>query len=451
MGRRNRRRPLPSEPVTAEIEGFSHDGRGVTHIDGKAVFISGSLPGEQVVFRYIGRSRSHDDGVVEEVLRASPERVEPGCAVFGVCGGCSLQHQDPQAQILAKQQTLLDNLERIGHVAPETIREPLRGPLWGYRRKARLGVRYVPKKGGVLVGFRERQGNKLAVMERCEVLDPGVGHRLHEIAAMIAELDARDRIAQIEVAVGDNGTALAFRNLDPLNDGDLGRLKAFGDATGLWIYLQPGGPDTVMPLWPPDAQLRYRLDDFEVEYAFRPNDFTQVNAGINRAMIPMALDLLDPQPDERVLDLFCGLGNFSLPLARRAGHVVGVEVEEALVQRARDNAAANGLDNVEFHAADLFLDFAESDWAKTPFDKLLLDPARTGAHEIVQAIERLGARDGKGAGPRRIVYVSCHPGTLARDAGVLVNDKGYRLLQAGVMDMFPHTTHVESIAVFERP
>lgn len=445
MGR-NRRRPLPSDPVTAIIESFSHDGRGVTRVDGKTVFVAGALPGEEVVFRYVAVSRRHDEAVVEEVLRASPERVEPKCAVFGVCGGCSLQHQDPRAQILGKQQTLLDNLQRIGHVTPEVVREPLRGPLWAYRRKGRLGVRYVPKKGGVLVGFRERAGNKLAVMERCEILDAAVGPRLAEIGAMIAGLDARDRIAQIEVAVGDNGAALAFRNLDPLSDADLDRLRAYGDRSGLWIFLQPGGPDTVQPLWPLDAQLRYRLDEFDVEYTFRPNDFTQVNAGINRAMIPMALDLLDPQPGERVLDLFCGLGNFSLPLARRAGRVVGVEVEEALVQRARANAEANGIANVEFHAADLFEDFSASDWAREPFDKLLLDPARTGAHEICQAIERLGGN----GGPRRIVYVSCHPGTLARDAGVLVNEKGYRLLQAGVMDMFPHTTHVESIAVFER-
>lgn len=449
-----RRKKIPQEPVTASIESLSHDGRGVTHLNGKTTFVVGALPGEEVVFKYTSTRRSHDEGQVQAVLKASPDRVEPKCAHVDVCGGCSLQHMDPARQILAKQQTLLENFQRIGGVEPEQVMPPLTGPVWGYRRKARLGVRYVHKKGRVLVGFRERHGGWVAQLGRCEILDENVGSRLVELGDVIGRLEAYKRIAQIEVAVGDTGTALVFRNLDPLSEADMDILRDYAKETGIWVYLQPEGPDSIFPLYPQEPQLAYRLDEYDVEYQFRPSDFTQVNAGINQAMIPLALSLLDPQPDDRVLDLFCGLGNFSLPLARQIqggnGEVVAVEGAPELVERAIANAARNGLSHVQFHAADLFKDFKEAEWAQQPFDKLLLDPARSGAQEVCADIERLGPEGKKGGGPARIVYVSCHPGTLARDAGILVKEKGYRLVKAGVMDMFPHTAHVESIALFER-
>ncbi len=442
MAKRSRRKRLPQEPVQATIESLSHDGRGVAHIDGKTTFIVGSLAGEEVMFKYTNRRRSHDEGLVTQVLKASTDRVEANCAHFSVCGGCSLQHMAADKQIHAKEEVLRDNFKRLGGgVEPDEWLEPLKGPSWGYRRKARLGVRYVHKKGKVLVGFRERSGGWVAELDRCVVLHPSVGERLVELGELIHSLEAKRRIAQIEVAVGDNATCLVFRNLDPLEEGDLDKLQAYGKDTGLWIQLQPGGPDSITPLWPEQGELSYSLAEFGVEYGFGPTDFTQVNAGINGPMIQRALGLLDPNENDRVLDLFCGLGNFSLPLAQKSSHVVGVEGDAELVRRAADNARRNGIDNTTFFAADLFEDFNTAEWAKGSFDKMLIDPARTGAIEVVNEIDKIA--------PKRIVYVSCHPGTLARDAGVLVGEKGYRLLKAGVMDMFPHTAHVESIALFE--
>jgi len=439
-----RRKRLPSEPVEAHIDSLSHDGRGVARLEGKTVFVDGALPGEDVRLLYTRKRRDYDEARTEEVLRPGAGRVEPRCAHFGLCGGCSLQHLAPEAQIAAKQRRLSDNLQRIGKVEPGEVFEPLTGPVWQYRRKARLGVKYVEKKGRVLVGFREKHSNRLADLTRCEVLDASVGERLPAIEALIDGLEARARIPQIEVAVGDNATALVFRHLDPLSGDDERALTAFAQAHGLHIYLQPGGPDSVAPLWPEDSALSYRLANHDVELGFAPTDFTQVNAAINSAMVDRALELLEAGPEDRVLDLFCGLGNFTLPLARRVSEVVGVEGDVQLVQRARDNAQRNGIDNAQFHVANLDEDPAATPWLRGQgYDKVLLDPPRAGAAEALAALARLK--------PRRLVYVSCNPATLARDAGALVNEFGFRMAGAGVMDMFPHTAHVESIALFEGP
>ena len=440
MSKRSRRERLPADPVRARIESLSHDGRGVAHVDGKTTFVDGALPGEEIAFLYTARTRRFDEGRVCDIYTASPERVEPRCAHFGLCGGCSLQHMAAERQIFAKQQTLLDNLARIGKVEPQRVLAPLAGPVWGYRNKARLGVKYVKKKGRVLVGFREKRTPYLADIRRCEVLHPAVGERIEALAELIQGLRARERIAQIEVAVGDAATALVVRNLDPLCDGDSEALKAFGRETGLHLYLQPGGPDSVTLLWPEHSQLNYRLPAFGIELQFLPTDFTQVNPAINQPMIEQALALLELDASHRVLDLFCGLGNFTLPIARRAGGVTGIEGDAALVQRARDNARRNAIDNADFHVVDLNEDPGAHAWMQGSYDRILLDPPRSGAQEMVRHLHK--------PAPERIVYVSCHPGSLARDAGVLVNELGYTLAAAGVMDMFPHTAHVESMALF---
>ncbi|MFQ5642431.1 MAG: 23S rRNA (uracil(1939)-C(5))-methyltransferase RlmD [Thiogranum sp.] len=442
MSRRNRKPKLPNYPVRVTIESLSHDGRGVAHVEGKTVFVDGALPGEELSFLYSARSRRHDEGKLCELFAASPDRVEPKCAAFTVCGGCSLQHQDTGQQILSKQQTLLDNLERIGKVQPGRVLEALTGPVWGYRNKARLGVKYVNKKHRVLVGFREKRKPYIADISRCEVLHPDVGERLEELAQLIGGMEARARIAQIEVAAGEDCTVLVFRNLDPLNEQDTQTLVGYAQQTGLHIYLQPAGPDSVELLWPETSTLSYQLPDFGLEVRFLPMDFTQINPAINQPMIQQALGLLELQQDDQVLDLFCGLGNFTLPMARSARQVTGVEGEAGLVQRARDNARHNGIDNVAYHVVDLAEDPREQSWMKQRYDKILIDPPRSGAREPVQ---HLGALDAE-----RIVYVSCHPASLARDAGILVHELGYELAAAGVMDMFPHTAHVESMALFVR-
>lgn len=437
-----KRKPLPSATFRATIDTLNHDGRGVARIDGKATFIEGGLPGEEVDFTLVARHKRYDEGVVSEVIRAAPERVTPHCVHFGLCGGCSLQHLHAEAQISMKQQILLDDLRRIGGVTPEEILPPLTGPHWGYRRRARLGAKYVEKKSAMLVGFREKRSAYLADLSRCEVLHPQVGENLVALRELLRGLDAYQRIPQVEVAAGDQAVGLVFRHLDPLSEHDLTALRAFGEQRGFYIYLQAAGPDSVTPLWPADPRLSYRLPEFDVELEFRPTDFTQVNGDINGAMIKRALELLDLRGDERVLDLFCGLGNFTLPIARRAAWVTGVEGDAQLVARARDNARRNAIENAEFHAADLGDPLSMWPWAARSFDKILLDPPRTGALEVVRRIAKLGAA--------RIVYVSCNPATFARDAAELVQQHGYRLRKAGVMDMFPHTTHVECIALFEQ-
>ena len=437
---RRRKQKLPPEAVETEIESLSHDGRGVARVNGKAVFIEGALPGEQVSFRYTRCRSQFDEGSVEQVLRASPHRVEPACEFFQICGGCRLQHLDSAEQIQLKQTILLDNLTRIGKVSAETVLEPLRGPEWGYRQKARLGVRYVRKKERVLVGFREKNSAFLADMDACKILHPRIGEHLQDLAAAIAQLSCYDKIAQVEVAIGDEDAALVVRHLVDLSAADRDILAEFGKRFDFQIYLQPGGPDSISLLWPETAGLSYALPDYQLQIDFQPMDFTQVNAQLNRSMIQQALALLQPQADETVLELFCGLGNFSLPLARHAKQVVAVEGDAALIARARENATRNDIHNVEYHVANLMEDVQGMAWLRgREYDKILLDPPRSGAIEVIPQIAALGAR--------RIVYVSCNPATLARDAGVLVNEYGYRLQQAGVMDMFPHTAHVESIAL----
>lgn len=438
--RNNRRQRLPLDPVETHIESLSHDGRGVARIDGKTIFIDGALAGEQVKFIYSKKHSKYDEGRTVEVITAAEDRVEAKCQHFGVCGGCSLMHMAPEAQLALKQKTLKEHLDHFGHVIPEQWLAPLTGPLWGYRRKARLGVKHVPKKGRVLVGFREKGTPFLALLDRCEVLDPRVGNRLAELGDMIAKLESHNRIAQIEVAMDDDHTALVFRNLDALSEQDQQALIAYGQANDLWIYLQSGGPDTVTPLWPENPQLSYAPEE-GLNLEFEPNDFTQVNAGINKKMIQRTMELLEVSAEDRILDLFCGLGNFTLPLAKRVTEVVGVEGDESLVRHARDNAAKNTLANATFEQADLTkTELKDYPWAKAGFNKILLDPPRSGAFEVLHQLAALGAE--------RLVYVSCNPATLARDAGELVNNHGYTLVSTGVMDMFPHTTHVESIALF---
>ena len=442
MSKRSRKKRLP-EPVShITVESLAHDGRGVAHLDGKAVFIDGALPGESVGFEYLTTRRKFDEGRVTVIHQASPDRVPPKCAHFGVCGGCSLQHLSPEAQINAKQQVLLDNLGRIGGVTPENVLPVLTGPVWGYRNKARLGVKDVHRKGRVLVGFRERRASYIADLTRCEVLHPAVGERIELLARLVESLDARARIPQIEVAVGDQVTALVFRHLDTLSEADEARLAAFSAEQGIHVWLQSGGPDTVRPFAPIDSSLSYQLADASVEIRFRPNDFTQVNPAINARMVARVLDLLALDNEDRVLDLFCGLGNFTLPMAHQAGTVTGVEGAQDLVARARENVAYNHLQNVSFHVADLSNDCRDTVWSGGGYSKVLLDPPRSGAAGVLPVLGNIH--------PQRIVYVSCHPGSLARDAGVLVGEQGYTLVSAGVMDMFPHTAHVESIALFER-
>ena len=439
---RHKPKPVSQVPVIAVIESLNHEGRGVAHVDGKVVFVDGALPGESVRFVYSKRHKRHDDAKVQEVLSASPERVVPRCAHFGICGGCALQHLDSAAQLRAKQQVLLDSLRHIGRIEPATVLAPLTGPQWGYRRKARLGVKYIPKKGRLVIGFRERGESVVADLHGCDILHPSIGTRIDALNALISALQGFDHITQIEVAVGDAATALVFRHMAALSDADLDKLKTFGAEHGMQIYLQAAGPDSISLLWPEQADLSYALPAHAVELHFAPNDFTQVNMPINRAMVDLTLELLAPEPDDKVLDLFCGLGNFTLPLARRAREVVGVEGDAALIRRAAENARSNGIDNTRFHVADLSGNVSTAPWRLARYDKILLDPPRTGALELLPQIAKLGAR--------RIVYVSCNPATLARDAGLLVHEHGYKLLSTGVMDMFPHTAHVESIALFER-
>lgn len=428
----------------AQVESIDYEGHGVAHIHGKAVFIDGALPGETVVFRYHNKKKTHDTGRMVEVLRASPDRVTPRCAHYGVCGGCSLQHLRPAAQLPAKQRVLHDALERIGKVRPDAWLAPLEGQPWGYRRRARLGVKWVEKKGGVLVGFREKRSAFITPLTFCEVLDVGVAQRLPDLKTLIEGLSCPDRLPQIEVAVGDNAIALVFRHLTPLTPDDLAALTTFGQGHGIQIWLQPEGADSVVPLWPeqPEA-LVYRLPDEGVEFEFAVTDFIQVNADLNRRMVRQALTLLDPQSTDYVLDLFCGLGNFSLPLARRALAVVGIEGDAGLIGKARLNALRNKISNVEFTTANLYAETGPDPWGDAHYDQWLLDPPRTGAAEPIRRLS-------PGNLPARILYVSCNPATLARDAQVLVHTKGYRLTHAGVMDMFPQTSHVEAMAVFDR-
>lgn len=432
------------DSAMATVESLSYDGRGVARLDGKTVFIEGALPGERVRFRYSSRHKNYDSGKLAEILEASPDRVAPPCPHFGVCGGCDLQHLRPEVQIHAKQQILAEQLAHIGKVQPQTWLAPITGPFLGYRRRARLGARWVSARGGMLVGFRERHRNYLANLDTCPVLEPEIAALLPELRALIGGLSCAKRIPQIEIASGDNVSALVFRHLVALTERDESLLRAFGERHGVRVYRQGGGPDSIIALWPDEpGDLHYRLPDFDVELRFRPVDFVQINDAVNQRTIGRAVELLDLKGQEQVLDLFCGLGNFTLPLARRARRVLGVEADKALIEAGQRNAQLNGIENVEYLAADLYREDGAAPWTEFPCDRLLLDPPRSGA---MAAIKRLATLL-----PSRIVYVSCYPASLARDSEYLVHTLGYRLAAAGVMDMFPQTSHVESMALFVRP
>jgi 23S rRNA (uracil1939-C5)-methyltransferase len=428
------------------IDSLAHDGRGVAHVDGKAVFVSGALPGERVTVGRRRRHRSYDEAELISVESPSEQRVVPRCAQFGVCGGCSLQHLEPTAQLRFKEQHLLEQLERIGGVRPESVLPPLAGDSWSYRRRARLGAKFVPKKGRVLVGFRERAAPYIADVQRCEILAAPVDGLIEPLSALLTGLGIRSRVPQIEVAVADNATALIFRVLDAPSVTDREQLAQFGARYGVGIYLQPGGMDTIAALEGQEPQttqpLFYRLPEFDLTLQFEPADFVQINGPLNRAMVRRAVDLLACEPGDRVLDLFCGLGNFTLALARHSGSVLGVEGDAGLVRRAQGNAARNGIGNVEFRTANLFEVDDPPPWMRESFDRVLLDPPRAGAREVLPWIGRSGVG--------RVVYISCHPASLARDSGILVQELGFKLEAAGALDMFPHTAHVESMAVFVR-
>jgi len=443
MAKRRRRKRLPEEAVEVQIESLSHEGRGVAHVEGKVVFIDFALPGETVEFKYTRQSKSFDEGKAVKIITASDDRVEPICEHFGVCGGCSMQHQNHEAQITSKQAALMEMFEHMAQTKPQNILEPLRGPIKHYRQKARLGVKYVAKKGKVLVGFREKGNAFLADLLSCPVLHESVGNRITALSELIMGMEAKESIPQIEVAIDDSKTALVFRHLEPLSESDKAALIQFAKTHELQIMLQSGGPDTVVGLWPENpAPLSYRLKEQDISIEFQPNDFTQVNSEINQSMVSRALNMLELKQEDKVLDLFCGLGNFTLAMARQCDEVVGVEGSQAMVVKARENAENNKIDNTQFFAADLSVDITDEPWLQQKYDKVLLDPPRSGAMEMLKYIGKLGAK--------RIVYVSCNPATLARDTQTLVNEYGYTLVDAGVMDMFPHTAHVESIALFTK-
>jgi 23S rRNA (uracil1939-C5)-methyltransferase len=439
-----KRKPVPTESVIIDIECLSHEGRGVGRIDGKTVFVDGALPGEQVEMLYTYQRGKFDEGRTINVIKASEKRVEPPCPHFSICGGCSMQHLSSDAQIEHKQQILKEQFTHFAQTEPDVWLAPLQADLLGYRRKARLGVRYVYKKQKTLVGFREKYSNFLADIDSCAVLVKQVSDLLVPMGDLISQMQAKEHIPQIEVATGDNKVALIVRHLKPLADSDRVLWIDFAKQHDLAIYLQPKGPTTVHRIWPVEdelAQLSYRLDALNVELQQQPLDFSQVNASINQKMVPFAIDLLDVQAEDNVLDLFCGLGNFTIPLATKAKYVVGVEGVQEMVDRGSENAKFNQLTNVEFHQADLTTDLTDKVWNQRQYNKILIDPARSGALEVISNIVKFNAE--------KIVYVSCNPSTLARDTGELVK-AGYKLTKAGVMDMFPHTTHVESIALFEK-
>ncbi len=429
-------------PEEALINDLAHDGRGVTRIDGKTVFVADALPGETVRLVRNSFHATFDEARLEYVLTPSADRVAPQCVHFGLCGGCALQHLAPAKQLEFKQHQLFEAFERIGKVTPDSVLSPLQGDVWRYRRRARLGAKWVIKKNKMLVGFRERGTPYLAELGSCAVLQSPLDHMLVPLAEIIGTLSLKDRIPQIEVAVADRTTALVFRTLGDLTVDDLEKLRGFATRHAVQIYLQPGNYSTVVPLDAGAQPLTYRLPRFDVEIEFLPADFIQVNGDLNRRMVEFAVDLLAPEPSDHVVDLFCGLGNFSLPLARHAGQVVGVDGEAGLIERARENARRNGIANTTFFAANLAEKPDGQPWAESRYHKVLLDPPRAGAIEVLPMIARSGAT--------RLVYISCHPASLARDAGLLVREHGYTLKAAGVMDMFAHTAHVESIALFEK-
>jgi len=439
------------------IESLDHAGQGIARESGKTIFVEGGLPGECITWLSFRRKPNYEQARVTEIHRAASARVEPRCPHFGVCGGCSLQHADPTLQIATKQRVLEDNLQHLGHLKPATVYAPISGPTWHYRYRARLSVRFVPKKGGVLVGFHERRSSYIADMTSCSILPQHVSDLLVPLRGLFESMSMPDRMPQLEVAIGESqqqpglsDTVFVLRHLEPLTDSDRAQLHAFAAEHGIRWFLQPGGPGTVQPLVAEDSPLlNYRLPNFGLNLKFAPTEFTQVNPVMNHALVTKAIRLLDAKPGERVADMFCGLGNFTLPIARSGAHVVGVEGSEALVKRATENALLNNLDaNTAFFAANLFLDCAPVMARLGGLDRMLIDPPREGALELVKALP--DADQPRGNSPHTLVYVSCNPATLARDAGVLVNVKGYQMMGAGIANMFPHTAHVESIALFQR-
>ena len=441
--RRPRKKQLPETPVKVIIESLAHDGRGVAHVEGKVVFIDEALPGEEVEFIYTEIRKDYAEGKVVNLITRAEDRVDALCAHYGVCGGCSFQHVESSAQIRIKQALLNEQFKRIGKVEIPELWEPLIGPHWGYRRKARMGVKYVEKKGRVLVGFRERRHPYLAEIDSCVVMHPIVGTKLLALGELISGLSIRDKIPQIEVAIGDDQCVLSLRELEPATDADHQLLSAFGKEHNMSICLQSKGPDTIVPLpGEPEVIPTYSLPDQDIEFKFRPAMFTQVNYEINKQMINRVLDTLQLTENDTVLDLFCGLGNFTLPMAKFAGKVVGIEGDQPLVNHAKENARHNNITNVEFYAADLSKDISDEPWARQKYNKIMLDPSRAGASEVLKYFKKWQ--------PEQIVYVSCNPSTLARDAGILVNELVYKLIKAGVMDMFPQTGHVESMALFTK-
>lgn len=446
------------QDILIEIESLDAEGRGVGRLPdedgnpGKVIFVEGALPGERVGFQSFRRKKSWEAARMTHVTRESSLRVRPACRHFGVCGGCAMQHLEPSAQVAIKQRVLEDNLWHIGRVKADEVLRPVHGPYWGYRYRARLSAHDVPKKGGILVGFHEKKSSFVADMTSCKVLPPRISKLLLPLRALIGSLSIRQQVPQIEVAIGEDESvaALVLRIMAPLSPMDEAKLREFADFHRIQWWLQTKGPDTAAPFYPSGDRLHYSLPEFGIRMPFKPTDFTQVNHRINRVLVSLALRLLEPQLDERVADLFCGLGNFTLPLATKVREVVGIEGSEALTRRARENADANGLAHkTAFFTRNLF-EMSAPEWAALgPFDRILIDPPRDGALALCQALAGLSAEQA-GCKPRRIVYVSCNPSTLARDAGVLVHEAGYVLKQAGVVNMFPHTAHVESIAVFER-
>jgi len=434
-------------PASVTVASLDQEGRGIARIEGKAIFVEGALPGEVVTITTLKRKPTYEIARAESILKANAARVDPRCPHFGVCGGCSLQHFDAAAQVAAKQRTLEDALWHLGRVRALQLLPPIHGPYWRYRHRARLSVRHVAKKGGVLVGFHERKSSYVADMTSCAILPRRISDLLPGLRALVGGLTVRDRLPQIELAVGDGADpahVLVLRILEPLASSDETALARFADLHGIQFYVQPGGPGSVAPLHPIDTRLCYTLPEFDLAFPYSPTDFTQVNPAINRVLVRRAIGLLDPRPGDRVADFFCGIGNFTLPIARRGATIVGIEGNAALVRRAQEVAALNGLGHLAtFRVMNLFEAKPEDIEALGPLDRIVVDPPREGAIALVKALPGDGP-------PQRIVYVSCNPATLARDAAVLVHDHGYALTAAGVVNMFPHTAHVESIALFAR-
>ncbi len=435
------------------IESLDLEAQGVAHnAEGKVVFVEDALPGEEVRVAVRRKKNNWEQAALVALRRESAQRVVPRCPHFGVCGGCAMQHLHVGAQVATKQRALEDALWHLGKVKPEQVLRAIEGPAWGYRQRARLSVRHVVKKSAVLVGFHERKSSYVADIRSCDVLPNHVSDLLLPLRELVGAMRARDRLPQIELAVGDATTALVLRHLEPLVEEDLDRLRAFAVTHGVEWWLQPKGPDTVRRLDGAGSSLDYRLPEFDVVMPFRPTDFTQVNRDINRALVSRAVRLLAPAPDDTVIDWFCGLGNFTLPLARRAASVLGIEGSKALVERAGEAALLNGLaGRTRFEVRNLFDITPEALAQIGAADRWLIDPPREGAFAIAKALADLAEMPVDGwSPPRRIVYVSCNPATLARDAGLMVHRAGYRCSAAGAVNMFPHTTHVESIAVFDR-